>query len=139
MSEGEAEEANEGQITNQWGVLFVGKEDFDLWTWHEPKIDINAISVAAAEVVMDDLVESAMHYESIIDGRFCLTLSLFDGSVRAHFGLLATVDKWLESTVQQSGPRRGKHDFRGEDKTRTEIMLADMEEACRKLREALGG
>jgi hypothetical protein len=116
---------------NRQGVLCTDTEDFSRWTW---PVDPDAISVAAAQLVMKEAANTAHGYEATVDGRFAITMAIFEGEVEFSVKLLDVVDEWLTSNKSH---RDGSHPFADDDRARTEIMLADLEEAARRVRAAL--
>jgi hypothetical protein len=117
---------------NEHGVRVSDCEDFTRWDWTGSEYD--AISVAAAKLVMREAATSAAAYESVADGRFAVVMDIFEGDVTFSVDFLRIIDDWLSANENQED---GSHPFMDADRSRTEIMLADMEEACRRVRAAL--
>lgn len=106
---------------------------FEDWSWGS-HTSIDEISEDAAEVVMRVLVAQAALEVTVTDGHAQLEFATFDYEFRLERPLLSAVDYWLETRADRTGSV-GPIDQ--PEYQETAIILADLEEACRRLRTAL--
>jgi hypothetical protein len=104
---------------------------FDQWSWGIP-YDLDAISQNAADVVMRQMVHDAALEIDVHDGHAQLWFWAFDCEFALRFPLLDAVDYWVGSRTNRDGSFGPS-----EERTEALAMLADLEEACRRIRKAL--
>lgn len=122
-----------GAVNKQDVVVVEAHLDFDRWNWEYPD-SIDEICEHAAEIVMRQLTLDAAIEFSVKDGHAQLQFGAFEYEFRLQHSLLGAVDYWLETRTYKDG---GVGPVDQPEYQETAVILADLEEACRRLRAAL--
>ena len=106
-------------------------EDFAKWNW---EYDVDSVSVAAARVVLRELIDGASIEFDVSDSKAECSFWTFDGQLTLTLSVADAVRYWVETRSGSDG-LIPKGDL---DEEETSVLIEALEQAAADLRKALG-